>query len=161
MYNLNFLCFPLLPRKKNSCHDLLLNPLIYRPMISRVASVSVRSWEGRFPDRRFDGISVIFLQISSCWTCSIITSFQCRQLSIHLSLTQICTLADYCTFSQKISKSQETSPIIVYSDCKVWQPEYTISIKARTFIIRRMINNPMFFTIKFPAFSFLTTTVVV
>ena len=35
-------------------------------MVSRVSRVSVRSWEGRFPDRRFDGISVIFFWISSC-----------------------------------------------------------------------------------------------
>ena len=33
---------------------------IYGPMVFRVSRVSVRSWEGRFPHRRFDGISVIF-----------------------------------------------------------------------------------------------------
>ena len=33
---------------------------IYGPMVFRVSRVSVRSLEGRFPDRRFDGISFIF-----------------------------------------------------------------------------------------------------
>ena len=39
---------------------------IYMLMVSRVSRVSVRSREGRFPDQRFDGISVIFFYISSC-----------------------------------------------------------------------------------------------
>ena len=40
---------------------------VYVPtlMVSRVSRVAVRSWEGRFPDRRFDRISVIFFWISS------------------------------------------------------------------------------------------------
>ena len=38
----------------------LYRSYIYRPMVFRVSRVSVWSWEGRFPDRCFDDISVIF-----------------------------------------------------------------------------------------------------